>query len=401
MEPILDFSTLSTPVAGVDSMQNQDNLLEKIAAALNSPSTSTEPVSFVNTPQVPIISDMGNILLHLTQAVAQAKSEAERERSLRLALEAENQQLLMSSSPATGGNFGGPESVDASYYDVSSPSTLPSTLQLSLTEALSYISSMPPHMQDCVYVSYRGSGGDLRGYDMITAVITVTDFSDLVLVMFPGSYANTNLTQATGMVKYSVENLQGLLTGRGSSSTITTYPTRVVSPSVAISSGEEGEDENDSAPRMNLLEALNVQSDDDIRRIITVRKCHKLGFKSHVFLKQYFQRFGKVERVVLLPMRAKPRHGDLNRGNRPSSMGFVVMENEDLVKKVLEFDNASGVHIIKGWPIEVRNFVRPADKPDMMIPPFLSSNASNSPSTATAPASISLLEESTSAESLW
>jgi hypothetical protein len=118
---------------------------------------------------------------------------------------------------------------------------------------------------------------------------------------------------------------------------------------------------------MNLLEALNVQSDADCQRIITVRKCHKLGFKSHVHLRQYFSKFGRVERVVLLPMRAKPKNTMEGRGSRPSSMGFVVMESRDVVEAVLGFNNASGIHDIKGWPIEVRNFVKPVDKPDREV----------------------------------
>ena len=115
---------------------------------------------------------------------------------------------------------------------------------------------------------------------------------------------------------------------------------------------------------MNLLEALSVQSEEDCLRIVTVRKCHKLGFKSHIALKQYFSRFGKVDRVVLLPMRAKPKNAMDGRGNRPSSMGFVVMETKEGAERILSFNNSCGIHEIKGWPIEVRNFVKPADKPD-------------------------------------
>lgn len=130
---------------------------------------------------------------------------------------------------------------------------------------------------------------------------------------------------------------------------------------------------SDEVPRLNLIEALNIQSDGDIKRIITVRKCHKLGFRSHVFLRQYFSKFGSVEKVVLLPMRAKPKQRgafdaayDYGRNTRPSSMGFVVMSSEAAVRKILSsFEMDGGIHVIKGWPIEVRNFVRPADKPGM------------------------------------
>ncbi|EER15200.1 hypothetical protein Pmar_PMAR006929 [Perkinsus marinus ATCC 50983] len=116
-------------------------------------------------------------------------------------------------------------------------------------------------------------------------------------------------------------------------------------------------------PRMNLLEALQVFNAEDEKRVFTVRKVHKLGFKSQHALRQYFSQFGRVKDVVLLPMRAKPKPGPSGqvRGVRPSSMGFVVMQRPEDVQKILAY---GGVHTIKGWPIEVRPFVRPSDKRD-------------------------------------
>ncbi|KAF4672757.1 hypothetical protein FOL47_000161 [Perkinsus chesapeaki] len=115
------------------------------------------------------------------------------------------------------------------------------------------------------------------------------------------------------------------------------------------------------APRMNLLEALQVFNEEDEKRVFTVRKVHKLGFKSQHALRQYFSQFGRVKDVVLLPMRAKPKPGPGGqvRGVRPSSMGFVVMQRPEDVQKILAYGDT---HMIKGWPIEVRPFVRPNER---------------------------------------
>ncbi|KAF4665011.1 Acyl-CoA dehydrogenase member 10 [Perkinsus chesapeaki] len=102
-------------------------------------------------------------------------------------------------------------------------------------------------------------------------------------------------------------------------------------------------------PKMNLLEALQVKTEADEKRVFTVRKVHKLGFKARHILREYFSKFGHVRDVVLLPMRAKPRPGPggIVRGPRPSSMGFVVMSSPEEVRRVLDVD---GVHIVRGLP---------------------------------------------------
>ncbi len=41
-------------------------------------------------------------------------------------------------------------------------------------------------------------------------------------------------------------------------------------------------------------------------------------------------------------------------------MGFVVMACEESVLAAC----STAVHLIKGWPIEVRSFIRPADRPE-------------------------------------
>jgi hypothetical protein len=131
----------------------------------------------------------------------------------------------------------------------------------------------------------------------------------------------------------------------------------VLSPRPLSDSEHRADDETSSmTPRLNLLEALNIKSAEDEDKVITVRKVHKLGFKSASLLEQHFSRYGQVNNVVLLPMRARPK--ETNRGIRPSSMGFVVMATKSQAANALREPTQS----VRGWPIEVKPFVRPSDK---------------------------------------
>ena len=127
--------------------------------------------------------------------------------------------------------------------------------------------------------------------------------------------------------------------------------------------GDEG-GEGDDEPRLNLIEALRITSDERTAFVITVRKIHKLGYRSAHFLRSHFQQFGPVEDVVLLPMRARPKPGPDGhvRASRPSSMGFVVFASKGAAQAALLH---GPTHNVRAWPIEVRAFVRPKDRPDL------------------------------------
>lgn len=320
----------------------EELLMEQLTAVLCPPVAES-------VPSVPLVADIGNILLQLSEAVAQAKSEAERERNMRVALEMENEamkvkQMMFSESVSTLGDEAG-----VYGYESVAPLITPSygsliDSSLSLSECLGVVSCMP---QELVHISYYNAGFSELDLSTVDRVYKPYDFGNLMFVVLNAF----DTVLPTGLVEFSLDTLQSLLAGSLQAPT-------VVSTTSPVSSADE------EAPRMNLLEALSVQSEEDCLRIVTVRKCHKLGFKSHIALKQYFSRFGKVDRVVLLPMRAKPKNAMDGRGNRPSSMGFVVMETKEGAERILSFNNSCGIHEIKGWPIEVRNFVKPADKPD-------------------------------------
>jgi hypothetical protein len=320
----------------------QDQLIDQIAAVLCAP-TFEAPMS------APVVSDIGNILLQLSEAVAEAKGEAERERMKRFALEKENsemrsKQLLFvetSSSLEDDSNVYGCRTFNP-LAGASSGSVVDTFLNLH--DCLSFVSSLAnPNL---IYMSYQKAGFAALDLTRVERILQPHDFSSLMIIVF--SSPNTFIPPE--LLPFRLDTLQALLSSPVGSSVTASY-----SPKNSSSTFED-------PPRMNLLEALNVQCDSDCKRIVTVRKCHKLGFKSHIYLRQYFSKFGKVERVVLLPMRAKPKNSMDGRGNRPSSMGFVVMESQEMVDSIITFNQSCGIHEVKGWPIEVRNFVKPVDK---------------------------------------
>ena len=162
-----------------------------------------------------------------------------------------------------------------------------------------------------------------------------------------------------------IQILQDQLMEKPSSSAISAAGSHGVRGQVTSAVGDidsqDGEDE-DEEPRLNLIEALHITSEERTAFVITVRKIHKLGFRSAHFLRAHFQQFGSVEDVVLLPMRARPKPGPDGqiRAPRPSSMGFVVFASKGVAQAAL---NYGATHNIRGWPIEVRAFVRPKDRP--------------------------------------
>lgn len=338
MEPNIDgFVDPISPECG------QDSWIDQIAAALCPPVVCS---SF----STPIVTDIGNILLQLSEAVAEAKGEAERERAKRISLEKENkemrlQQFVLAEKTACL------EDDSTVYSGYRANGMLPSVFEtgLSLSECLSYVGSFSACFHDgvenLVYMSYHKAGLAEVDLTKVDRILQPYDFFSLSLVVFAST---SNSVIPPELLPFRLDTLEALVGFR---------PSSHHSPLHSTSTSLE-----DHPPRMNLLEALNVQSDSDCERILTVRKCHKLGFKSHIHLRQYFSRFGRVERVVLLPMRAKPKNSIDGRGNRPSSMGFVVMESKETVDKILNFNETRGIHEVKGWPIEVRNFVKPVDK---------------------------------------
>jgi len=103
----------------------------------------------------------------------------------------------------------------------------------------------------------------------------------------------------------------------------------------------------------NLGGLLSILDDYEETFIITVRKIHRLGFKSARALRKHFQGFGAVEKVLLLPSR--PKTSDPELKPRPASMGFIVMQSAEAACAALR---QKDTHLIQGWPVFAQKFVR-------------------------------------------
>lgn len=335
-----------------NTTDDSERVIQQIADAIF-PGLEKEPKETMSHSGSP---DVNSVLIQLSAAVAQARSEFDKDCSLRMILELENEvmrhkELLLKESSQISLYTDGAISTGhpVSYSDYSRSTTTGSVFSFgklvdstrSLSDCLSLFSSMPPHMQDALYMSYFESGLSDIDPECIARIYQPVDFDSLCFVMF----TSTGISLPQSLLKFNIDDLEAIVASSFPSPLQST-----TSPSTVV----EGYYGVDDTPRMNLLDALNVHPGDSIDHIVTVRKCHKLGFKSNVHLKQYFSKYGKVDRVVLLPMRIK----QLNKGNRPSSMGFVVFESPQVAARVLQLET----HTVKGWPIEVRTFVKPADK---------------------------------------
>ncbi|KAF4744347.1 acyl-protein thioesterase, partial [Perkinsus olseni] len=110
-----------------------------------------------------------------------------------------------------------------------------------------------------------------------------------------------------------------------------------------------------------LWHVLRSLSNVDEKRVFTVRKIQKLGFESPPKLREYFSMWGKVTNILVLHRQARTAStsgGDSNNEKnvrvRPPSVGFVVMEDPDVVSRIL----ATPKHVICGHSCEVQVFER-------------------------------------------
>jgi hypothetical protein len=103
----------------------------------------------------------------------------------------------------------------------------------------------------------------------------------------------------------------------------------------------------------NLAGLLAILDDHDESCIITVRKIHRLGFKSARYLRKHFQQFGTVDKILILPSRPKTSDSELKP--RPASMGFIVMQSAAAATAALK---EKDTHLIQGWTVYAQKFVR-------------------------------------------
>ncbi|EER17881.1 hypothetical protein Pmar_PMAR027596 [Perkinsus marinus ATCC 50983] len=82
---------------------------------------------------------------------------------------------------------------------------------------------------------------------------------------------------------------------------------------------------------------LQELDEEDENCIFIVRRIHKFGFKSPVFLREYFEEYGQVRKVLVAHSRQlQPGPNDTTRTrSRPASLGFVLMANSESVQRIL------------------------------------------------------------------
>ncbi|KAF4728038.1 hypothetical protein FOZ63_014715, partial [Perkinsus olseni] len=108
-------------------------------------------------------------------------------------------------------------------------------------------------------------------------------------------------------------------------------------------------------PGKTLRTLLQELDEEDENCISIVRRIHKFGFKSPVFLREYFEEYGQVRKVLVAHSRQlQPGPNDTTRTrSRPASLGFVLMADSESVQRIL----ADGpVHMVADVEITVHPF---------------------------------------------
>jgi len=109
---------------------------------------------------------------------------------------------------------------------------------------------------------------------------------------------------------------------------------------------------SDHSMPQTLSESLQTLADVDPECLLVVRRINKLGFKAGRFLKQHFQLYGAVRKVLVatsLVRKTQSSH------HRPSSMGFVHMASAVAVHEILAM---GGEQEVQGCLIRVQRFDR-------------------------------------------
>lgn len=86
----------------------------------------------------------------------------------------------------------------------------------------------------------------------------------------------------------------------------------------------------------------------DPASVIMVRRVNRLGFDGKGLVKKYFEAYGKVLRVFMLPLRSRKKSASL-----PSKTGFVVMDSVECCKEILRQEDHT---VLPGLSVSVGKF---------------------------------------------
>jgi hypothetical protein len=108
-----------------------------------------------------------------------------------------------------------------------------------------------------------------------------------------------------------------------------------------------------------LRDHLQELQDEDPALVIIVRKISKLGFQSPDLLRNYFEEYGEVGKILVAHSFVKPSNRRVKPRVRPAGLGFVVMTSRADADAVLCMGENQ---TIAGVPVQVLPYAQP-EKP--------------------------------------
>ena len=99
---------------------------------------------------------------------------------------------------------------------------------------------------------------------------------------------------------------------------------------------------------LSLNTILSLLKHVDPSAVMMVRRVNRLGFNGKGLVKRYFEQFGKVLRVFMLPLRSRKKNVTL-----PSKTGFVVMASAKCCEAIMRYEEHT---IVPGVSISVGPF---------------------------------------------
>mmetsp|Transcript_24981 Transcript_24981/g.39068 ORF Transcript_24981/g.39068 Transcript_24981/m.39068 type:complete len:441 (+) Transcript_24981:132-1454(+) len=131
-------------------------------------------------------------------------------------------------------------------------------------------------------------------------------------------------------------------------------PSRVVKPNETLQQTRPSAAlDLEAAPETTLRANLEELAKMDPARVLMLRKINKLGVRAPAMLKDYFSKFGAVDRVMISHSRAKSIYNPSQTRVRIAGLAFVVMSTEEEARAVLDIGRE---HVVQSVGISVSEF---------------------------------------------
>jgi hypothetical protein len=86
---------------------------------------------------------------------------------------------------------------------------------------------------------------------------------------------------------------------------------------------------------LNIASHLNELEGEDPNKVLIVRRINRLGFESGTILKEHYERYGPVSKVLLSNAHAKQSGTPFPVRLRPSGIGYLLFEHAESAAKAL------------------------------------------------------------------